>query len=205
MSDVPQRECYSLDSESEFGYYPGDFNLTETTRPGMQGSVPLEHDESAIETAGTEVIETTGDLPGVESELTADMLTEFHPIADLLGIDSYPAESEGDECESTVQDEGEGADGVLNETIGNHNCVSEGVPTEDFNVGSVDPPYIGRRSQRERKPTERFTYGTLGEPTRETVLIPQSCSDHLVTAKTVQFPDNFNRLHAWWCTPQTLC
>lgn len=136
--------------------------------------MPLEHDEARIGTAGPEVMETTSGVPVVESELTADMsMTEANPIADLLEIDSHPVGSEGDAYESDVEGEGEEADGVDDETVGNQDCVSENMPTEELDVESVDSSCIGRRSQRERKLSETLT---LGEPTREIVLIPKSCS-----------------------------
>ncbi|XP_060799313.1 retrovirus-related Pol polyprotein from transposon opus isoform X1 [Neoarius graeffei] len=71
-----------------------------------------------------------------------------------------------------------------------HSVVYSAAPTD-----SVLP--LVRRSHRDRKPTDRLTYGKLGVQSRNVV------ASHFALAEP--FPARYKVSHAWWCNPQALC
>ena len=191
-----QREYCSSDSESEFGAYLEDLmhvtepEVIETSGPKAPELVPLKPNEAVVVMAEPPALEVN---PTVEVDLP-ELLSE-----------SEPAGSEAEGYESAAELLADEEELALGETIGSPDCGLENVPTEELYVERSDSPCVVRRSDRERRPAERFTYDSLGEPTRETVT-SKGCSVHsTVKIETTQFPDHCHNVHAWWCSPQALC
>lgn len=115
-ADEPQRDHFSSDSESEFGYYLEDMNMPETSEQCAQEVSPVESDDTLVITTEPQVIESAVDLPVL-------------------------AEEDGE---------------VVSEAVENQECVSEGMPTGQLLVESLDVPCVVRKSEREREPAERF-------------------------------------------------
>lgn len=185
-SDEPQREWCSSDSDSEFGCYFEDVNMIEIEKQTAQELVSLERDEPNMESGV--------DLSVVETEPVADLSVILSEHTDV------PRESESPVDLPAVSD----VEVNHTEPVEDTERVQNDVSPEVTNVG-LESPCVLRRSERDRKPAERFTYDTLGEPTKEVVTAPKSSSVHSVYVGSILFPDRYNSSHVWWCTSQALC
>lgn len=185
-SDEPQREWCSSDSDSEFGCYFEDVNMIEIEKQTAQELVSLERDEPNMESGV--------DLSVVETEPVADLSVILSEHTDV------PRQSESPVDLPAVSD----VEVNHTEPVKDTERVQNDVSPEVTNVG-LESPCVLRRSERDRKPAERFTYDTLGEPIKEVVTAPKSSSVHSVYVGSILFPDRYNSSHVWWCTPQALC
>lgn len=172
-SHEPQKDSGSSDSESDFGYYFRGLDLMETDATDFEESEP----------AREEPHDST-------FEIAAPEVIEAPMGNSVMGP-------------NCVGDAHEDAEGTFDKTIGEQDCDAAGLSMLEAPVEIDDTPCVGRTSQRVRKPAERFTYSTLGEPTTETVLTTKSCNVCFIV-ETVPFPAGFNESHVWWCNPQAL-
>lgn len=85
--------------------------------------------------------------------------------------------------------------------------VEQGCPIEST-CTEADPTIVNsvpelRKSVRDRKPAERFTYEKLGEPCIKTVVAKHIV--HLPMSLTTHFPKHYSSCHTWWCDSFAKC
>lgn len=72
-------------------------------------------------------------------------------------------------------------------------------PSDVFDTSQV------RRSERQRKPPERFTYPELGRPVKETIVTSYCCEVGGHGTESSCFCKPGENKHVWWCNSQALC
>lgn len=174
--DVFSREHDSSDSDSEYGCYVEDMApISSESAQEIQGETP----EQAVECLDYSNAHRVSEIPVIpcQSETSEFQLTDADRNTDV--VDDVMTEVSESTSQTTVQ-------------------------TTDNETQPEIVPFEVRRSNRERKPSTRFTYDKLGVPYLHSVS-SKCCGFNALTTEVLNVYGSLNKSHAWWCNPNALC